>query len=234
LISHADESVQSHIAFEPIAGIGELTTAGNRSEKSPMQQPQQPNPLSKPAHGPANADEAALLHRSAASDRAAFDLLYRAYHRRLTRFIERVTRRPHVTEEVLNDTMLVVWRKAHTYDGSSRVSTWIFAIAYRKALKALKRLGQSCGAIVQDPPEAASQDPESDAMQRESRARITRALEALSREQRAVVELTYYHGCAYREIAAIVGCPVDTVKTRMFHARRKLKTLLAAEGREAT
>lgn len=194
----------------------------------------QPNPLSTPAPGSANADEAALLRRSAAKDRAAFDVLYRAYHRRLTRFLEQVTHRPHVTEEVLNDTMLVVWRKAHTFDGSSRVSTWIFAIAYRKALKALKRLGEPSDAIAQDQPDFASRDPETDAMQRESRARIDRALEALSGEQRAVVELTYYHGYAYREIAGIVGCPVDTVKTRMFHARRKLKALLAAEEEKTT
>ncbi len=79
------------------------------------------------------------MRRVAAKDRRAFDVLYRAYYRRLTRFLEQLTRRPHLTEEALNDTMLVVWRKAHTFDGSSRVSTWIFGIAYRKALKAVKR-----------------------------------------------------------------------------------------------
>ena len=147
----------------------------------------QPYPLSTSAPGSANADEAALLRRSAAKDRAAFDLLYRAYHRRLTRFLEQVTHRPHVTEEVLNDTMLVVWRKAHTFDGSSRVSTWIFAIAYRKALKALKRLGEPSDAIAQDQPELASRDPETDAMQRESRARIYRALATLSGDRKAHV-----------------------------------------------
>jgi RNA polymerase sigma-70 factor (ECF subfamily) len=193
----------------------------------------QPNPLPASAPASANADEAALLRRSAAKDRAAFDVLYRAYYRRLTRFLEQVTHRPHVTEEVLNDTMLVVWRKAHTFDGSSRVSTWIFAIAYRKALKALKRLGEPSDVISREQPDLASRDPENDAMHRESRARIDRALGTLSGEQRAVVELTYYHGYAYPEIARIVGCPVSTVKTRMFHARRKLKALLAAEGEEA-
>jgi len=190
-----------------------------------------PDPLSLQASRPPDGD-AACIRRVADKDRRAFDLLYRGYYRRLTRFLEQVTHRPHLTEEVLNDTMLVVWRKAHTFDGTSRVSTWIFAIAYRKALKAIKRLGESSVAMPEESLGLPSRDPEGEAMVRESRARIGRALEALSPEQRAVVELTYYHGYAYREIAEIVHCPVDTVKTRMFHARRKLKTLLVADSEE--
>ena len=62
---------------------------------------------------------------------------------------------------------------------------------------------------------------------------LRRALMSLSQEHRAVIELTYYEGCTYREIATIVGCPIDTVKTRMFHARRRLKALLADRGEEA-
>jgi RNA polymerase sigma factor (sigma-70 family) len=176
-------------------------------------------------------DEGALLRQVSERDRRAFELLYRVYYRRLTRFLEQVTRRPQMVEEIVNDTMLVVWRKADTFNHGSRVSTWIFAIAYRKALKAMKRaaeprrvpwdgeMGSTCG-------------PEEELIEREARNRMRRALAGLSAEHRAVVELTYYHGYAYREIAEIVGCPVDTVKTRMFHARRKLKILLDGRREE--
>src|SRR5215510_7750130 len=85
------------------------------------------------------ADEVDLLRRVAQGERLAFDVFYRAYYRRLHRFLEQVTRRPELVGEVLNDTMLVVWRKAATFNHASRVSTWVFAIAYRRALKALKR-----------------------------------------------------------------------------------------------
>jgi RNA polymerase sigma-70 factor (ECF subfamily) len=131
---------------------------------------------------------------------------------------------------VINDTMLVVWRRASTYTGTSKVSTWIFAIAYRKGLKLLTRFD--------DPVEddggdsAVSEDaPEGGVMRRELREVLAAAMAHVSAEQRAVIELTYYHGCAYREIAEIMGCPVDTVKTRMFHARRRLRQLLS-ERRE--
>lgn len=174
-----------------------------------------------------DAAEARWVAGIAAGDLAAFEALYRLYHPRLTRFLERVTRRPAMVEELLNDTMLVVWRRAGTYNGRSKVSTWVFAIAYRKALKALQRLDESVGD--DDGLQQASLDPGPDEQvgRRELRQVLVTALDALSPQHRAVVDLTYFHGIGYREIADIVGCPVDTVKTRMFHARRRLKTLLA-------
>jgi len=167
-----------------------------------------------------------VLARVARGDRAAFERLYRAYLPRLTRFLQQVMRRTSAVEEAINDTMLVVWRKAGTYSGDSKVSTWIFAIAYRRALKLLKRFDEP----VADEPDltSASDDAtESFVMQLELRAVLGEAMAKVSAEQRAVIELTYYQGCAYREIAEIMGCPVDTVKTRMFHARRRLRQLLA-------
>lgn len=87
-------------------------------------------------------EEARLIGLIAGGDLQAFDRLYRRYASRLTRFLERITHRSMLIGEIVNDTMLVVWRKANTYDLSSKVSTWIFAIAYRKALKAMKKFDE--------------------------------------------------------------------------------------------
>jgi RNA polymerase sigma-70 factor (ECF subfamily) len=175
------------------------------------------------------ADEA-LIRRVAEGDRRAFDQLYRNYHPRITRFLFNLLRRPQLVEEVLNDTMLVVWNRPGAYNGASRVSTWIFAIAYRKALKALKRLDEPAP----DPnPEGRRSDeasPEKQAEDRQIRELLVRAIGALSHDHRAVVDLAYFHGVGYREIAQIMGCPVDTVKTRMYHARRHLKRTLAGSS----
>ena len=86
----------------------------------------------------ADTDETYLLGKIAAGDKLAFEALYRAYFPRLSRFIGRMARSPALIEEVVNDTMLVVWQKAASFDGSCKPSTWIFAIAYRKTLKGLK------------------------------------------------------------------------------------------------
>jgi RNA polymerase sigma-70 factor (ECF subfamily) len=195
--------------------------------------PVQPNP---PTADPVSPDEeeAALLRQAAGNDVRAFELLYRAYYRRLTRFLEQVTRKPHLNDEILNDTMLVVWRKAHAFTGSSRVSTWIFAIAYNKAMKALRREPRLQEVLPETDTDGTtgSVGPETELIDRESRLRVRHLLSLLSAEQRAVIELTYYHGYAYKDIAAVVGCPVATVKTRMFHARRKLREMLIAQGQE--
>ena len=172
------------------------------------------------------------MRRIACQDRHAFELLYRIYYRRLTRFLDRVTRRPQMIDEILDDTMLVVWRKAATFNGASQVSTWIFAIAYRKAMKAFKRERGRVQGSLDLHESTCAPSPEIAFIEGESRSALRRLVAELSAEQRAVVELTYYHGCAYKEIAEIVGCPVDTVKTRMFHARRKLRAVLTALEQE--
>lgn len=209
----------------------ELTTTLGRARMP--QKPITGSGAQENRHGAASLDEALLLGRVATTDGDAFETLYHVYYPRLRRFLERVTRRPHLVEEILNDTMMVVWRKAYAYNFGSKVSTWIFAIAYRKALKALKGIDD---AVDFDPDENTAHlmpGPEGELQQKEVRAYLGRAMSALSAEQRAVIELTYYEGYAYREIADILGCPVDTVKTRMFHARRKLKALLARDRGEA-
>jgi RNA polymerase sigma-70 factor (ECF subfamily) len=179
----------------------------------------------------AAADDATLLGRVAHGDVSAFESLYRRYRPRVRRFLEQRTRRPHLIEEVLNDTMLVIWRRAGTFKLKSTVSTWIFGIALRRGLKAVER---SDRAMAQEPDQfIAPDDVEEHVFRKEVRARLNRALESLSPEQRTVVVLTYFEGYSCREIARIVGCPVDTVKTRMFHARRRLKALLSDRREDA-
>lgn len=180
--------------------------------------------------GPAETAEADLVRRAAGGELHAFEQLYRAYHPRLTRFLGRVTRRPRLVEELLDDTMMVVWRRAGSFNGQSRVSTWIFAIAYRNAIRALSRLDEPVDdERAEERPAPLEAGPEYRARQSQLRAVLASAIDQLSVEQRAVVHLGYFHGIGFREIGEIIGCPVDTVKTRMFHARRRLKVLLAGE-----
>ena len=173
----------------------------------------------------ANAIEHGLVRQIAAKDRRAFEALYRAYYRRLMRFLFRITRRTDLVEEILNDAMLVVWQKADSFHGDSRVSTWVFGIAYRKALKALERAGRSRVLVGEDelPALAALNN---DVEELELQDWLSSGLDRLSPEQRMVVESVYYLGLSYNDIAEIAGCPIGTVKTRMFHARRRLKDLL--------
>lgn len=184
-------------------------------------------------HGDAEQAEYALLMRVAAEDTRAFEMLYRAYQPRLKRFIAGIARQPAQVEEILDDTMMVIWHKAHTCNHEAKVSTWIFAIAWRQALHALRRNNDRFESSDDEHASSSEPGPDIELQQSELQQHLGRALASLSTEQRAVIELTYYLGYACREIAQIMDCPVDTVKTRMFYARRKLKTLLALTREEA-
>lgn len=181
---------------------------------------------------PACTDEAVLMTRVAASDRLAFELVYRRYAPRVRAFLRRRLPGRALADDACHETMLVVWRRARSFDGSSKLSTWIFAIANRKGLQSLRRCGLELRALVRIEAQEAALEPDRLLQQLQLRVRVRRALAALPAEQRAVLRLFYFRGRACREIASITRVPLQTVKTRAFHARRKLRAVLAAE-REA-
>jgi RNA polymerase sigma-70 factor (ECF subfamily) len=171
-----------------------------------------------------NGEDLVCLSLIAQGDRAAFERLYRRYYDRLFRFVLRVSGRMNVVEDVINDTMLVIWRKAGEYRGAAQASTWIFGIAYRKALKALARESR-LGEVTDEIPDIEAPPPET--LDREGlHAAIRQAVMQLPPEHRAVVDLTFFFNRSYEEAAQILDCPVGTVKSRMFHARAKLRPLL--------
>jgi RNA polymerase sigma-70 factor (ECF subfamily) len=178
-----------------------------------------------------DATDRMLLARMAAGDRAALAVLYRSYHGRLCRFLSRLTRRPDVIEEVINDCFWIAWQKADGFRGDSRVSTWIMGIAYRCGLKALRQHGDE---PVEDNPARdernGAHDPGED---RELRDWLAKGLERLSLDQRVVVELVYGVGHSLEDVAAITQCPVGTVKARLFYARVKLRNVLPALAGES-
>ena len=177
----------------------------------------------------AEANEVRLLAEVEQGNRLAFSQLYRTYFPRLARFLDRMTRNPALIEEVINDTLLVVWQRAATFNHSSKVSTWIFAIAYRKALKAIHNLDEPVQADADASEGEQVHEPEFAVSMQQMQYLVAQALDALAPAQRTVVNLAYYHGMGYEEIAAIMECPVNTVKTRMFNARARLRTLLAGQ-----
>ena len=177
-----------------------------------------------PQEGP---DDTVLIDRISRGDLLALESLFRRYGPRLRRFLEPLARRRQLIDEILNDTMLVIWRKAGTFNGRSKASTWILGIALRRGLKTIKHFDRTVALDTIEIDKPKDSDPEEHVCRNELRVRLDRALESLSPEHRTVVVLTYFEGYSCREIATIVGCPVDTVKTRMFHARRRLKVLLA-------
>jgi RNA polymerase sigma-70 factor, ECF subfamily len=180
--------------------------------------------------GPANDSgaETALLAKVAARDREAFRRLYCLYHRRLHRFLMRFTHQRALAEEIINDTMLVVWQNAPEFRGDAQASTWILGIAYRRALKALERNRATTPEAERLAAAALFQPQQLDSVARAAELGdwLQTALLQLSPEHRLVIELAYFFGLSIEEVAAVAGCPLGTVKTRMFYGRERLRAIL--------
>ena len=167
------------------------------------------------------AGQLALLEAVQRRDRAAFTELYRLYHPRLFGYLRRLLPNAAIVEEVLDDVMFVVWKDAGRFRGRSAVSSWIFGIAYNKAMSALRKERRHDASIDRGTDtDSLAADPSRDFEV------LQAGLAQLSADHRQVVVLTYFCGFSYEDIAEIADCPVNTVKTRMFHARRRLKYLL--------
>jgi len=178
----------------------------------------------------ATSDEA-LIGRIATGDKVAMQVLFARHHVRVYRFVLRLVRDQTQAEDLISEVFLDVWRQAGKFEARSAVSNWLLAIARYKALSALRRrpdeeLDEETAAAIEDP----GDNPET-ALEKKDKGEILRkCLTALSPEHREIIDLVYYHEKSVEEVAEIVGIPENTVKTRMFYARKRLSELLKAAG----
>ncbi|MEM6302099.1 MAG: RNA polymerase sigma factor [Pseudomonadota bacterium] len=168
-----------------------------------------------------------LLSRVAVNrDVNAMKSLYERFDPRLRRFMRRLTADSDLIDEAYNDVMVVVWNKAGQFSGNAKVSSWIYTIAYRSCLKLVKsskRRNTMIELVDDDALDVVNPDttPSLDGS-----AELAAAVRALSSKQRIVIELCYFEGYSLQEISEIVNCPVNTVKTRLHHARKRIRELI--------
>jgi len=166
-------------------------------------------------------DEMSLLDRVVNGDQHAFRMLYEEHADRIFRFALSIVRQPHLAEDVLQETMIVIWKRAKTFKGNSKLSTWLLGIARNLAFNALRK--EKRGERL--PEEKTMPDP---SKQAEMSVHVERALGKLSDAHREVVHLVYYEEMNLREAAEVLGIPEGTVKSRMHNARKVLAKELAA------
>lgn len=180
---------------------------------------------------PAGSDDAdrALIRRVAQGDRDAFADLYRAYEGRLFAFIRKKLNDPFEAADILHIVFMEVWRSAGRYEERSKVSTWLFGIAFHRAIDRLRQKVPDPVEIEEDSAIFASADPSAfDLLNaNEEAGHVHACIESLKPLHRSVVELAFFEDLPYGEIAQIMGCPEGTVKTRMYHAKEALKHCLA-------
>lgn len=168
-------------------------------------------------------DDRVIFARVVNRERDGLADFYRLYHPRLFRFTYRLTNSFGAAEELVNDIMLAVWDGAAGFRQQSKISTWVFSIAYRKCMSYLRRKQ-----IKTVPDVAVEQLADETGENVEDLQWVQQGLERLPIEQRLCVLLVFYVGYSYAEVAEIVDCKAETVKTRMFYARKKLRETMPA------
>src|SRR5262244_2995875 len=175
-----------------------------------------------------------LVERAAAGDRLAMQTLYARHHVRVYRFALRFVNDAAAAEDVTSDVFLEVWKHAGRFEGRSQASTWLLSIARYKALAALRHrtydpLDDEVACKIPD----SADGPEVILQKQSANAVLRQCLTQLSPAHREIIDLVYYHEKSIAEVAEIIGAPPNTVKTRMFHARKRVAALLDARGFEA-
>ena len=178
-----------------------------------------------------------LLEGVARGSEADFEELYRRYQPRLDSFFRQRIRDAQAAQELVQETMLVVWNRATTFNGSSRASTWILGIGYHKLLEWSRKERKAKDLFLTEADQESEQlpgDPQADASRKVGREdlmnEVRQALQGLTAEHRTVIELTFQQGLSYNEIAEIMNTNAGTVKSRMFYAKQKLKEILSERG----
>ncbi len=172
-----------------------------------------------------------LIRQIAAGNKLAMRALFARHQIKVYRFALRIVRDTGLAEDAVSETFIDAWQHADRFEGRSSVSTWLLGIARHKALTAAQRrptesLDCEGAQNAVDP----AQDPEAALGHRDTGAVIRRCLQALSPEHAEIIDLVYYQEKSIKEIVDILGIPDNTVKTRMFYARKRLAALVAAEG----
>jgi RNA polymerase sigma-70 factor, ECF subfamily len=180
---------------------------------------------------PAVASDEALIARIAKGDKHALKLLYGRHHVKIYRFALRLMNDVAAAEDVVSDVFLAVWRRAGRFEARAQVSTWIFGIARHKVLSRLRaRTSDPLDDEVIESIEDPADNPEVTMQKKQRQAIVQECLTQLSATHREIVDLVYYHGKKIEEAASILGVPLNTVKTRMFYARKRIGELIAARG----
>jgi RNA polymerase sigma-70 factor (ECF subfamily) len=178
----------------------------------------------------ATSDEA-LISRIASGDKLAMQVLFARHHVRVFRFVLRLVRNEANAEDLISEVFLDVWRQAGKFEGRSSVSTWMLSIARFKALSSLRKksegeLDDETAQSIEDD----ADDPEVAVQKKDKAQALRECLQSLSPEHREIVDLVYYHEKSVEEASEILGIPENTVKTRLFYARKRLSELLKAAG----
>jgi RNA polymerase sigma-70 factor (ECF subfamily) len=174
-----------------------------------------------------------LVERAQRGDKRAFELLVEKYQRRLGRLLSRFIRDPSEVEDVMQEAFIKAYRALPAFRGDSAFYTWLYRIGINTAKNYLAAMGRRAPTSTDLEAEEAEghvdgerlrdlNTPENLLLSREIADTVNSTIESLPEELRTAIQLREMEGMSYEEIASIMGCPIGTVRSRIFRAREAI------------
>jgi RNA polymerase sigma-70 factor, ECF subfamily len=174
------------------------------------------------------SQEIRLMEQVAAGDAQAFRRLYDLSYGRVARYVQKMVMDYSLADDILVQTYTVAWQKSGDFKGKGRITTWLIGIARNIMLREFRKLknhepfDEEYG--VADTRSQFRVETES------TNAAVKTGLQTLKVKQREILELVFYQDFSYGEVAELIGIPINTVKTRVFHAKQALKHVLEKQN----
>lgn len=164
-----------------------------------------------------------LVKRARRGDVEAYNLLVSRWEKRVYNYLLRLVADPEDALDLSQEVFLKAYQNLRKLDDPSRFAPWLFRIAHNEAFSLLRKRRPETEVVDQPPPSA----PGSRMLPVETSLAVTSALKRLSADQREAIVLKIYQGFKFEEMAEMLGCPVSTIKSRVYTALDLLKETLA-------
>ena len=165
-------------------------------------------------------DELQLVQLVVNGDKEAFRKLYEVTYARVFHYVKGMVRGEETAEDVVVQTYTIAWRKMKNFKGEARLTTWLIGIARNVAFKEFRK--QRPSARFDDAFTAVDEESCFNHEKKDGAAKLRQIVARLSKKHGEILDLVFFHGLTYPEIADLINIPVNTVKTRVFHAKKAL------------
>jgi RNA polymerase sigma-70 factor (ECF subfamily) len=175
------------------------------------------------------SEDTLLLQQIAEKNHPALKSFYTKFEKRIFNFAYSKLNDSFAASDILNEVMFEVWRNAHRFEGRSSVSSWVFGIAHNKSIDHIRKNSRHDAQELEDTIEdTESQSPEDYVEAADDASKVKECMSKLSDNHKSVMHLAFYEELTYSEIGKTLDCPENTIKTRIFHAKRALKHCLSS------